>query len=207
MARGLDWELVEHYRDRYTFFYNGPFSNWYSAPFAETFSVGNGDEAVLDFVNKAIPSGSPIVKLDAEIVTLRFNCAEQYMMFHKAVLFGDHQAAAYILYSQNPHDQKQMGRRVKGFDVRVWEQAAKGIVYKGAMGKFCQNVALREELLGTRGTLLVEASPVDKIWGIGLAESDPEVQDVTKWRGWNWLGEVLTAVREDIAVCEIFLGS
>ena len=128
---------------------------------------------------------------------VEFNCAEQYMMYHKAVLFNDMETAQEILKKSNPRDQKALGRQVKNFNKEKWDQYAKKIVYKGNYLKFSQNPELLNTLLETVGTTLVEASPHDTIWGIGLAEDAPEASKRAKWRGTNWLGEVLTILRDD----------
>ena len=98
----------------------------------------------------------------------------------------------------DPSDQKRYGREVKGFDKDKWDAVARDVVYKGSMAKYTQNHDLKRDLLATVGTTLVEASPKDNIWGIGLAKSDPRAQDRSTWKGKNWLGETLTKVREDI---------
>jgi len=127
-----------------------------------------------------------------------FSCAEQYMMHGKAVLFGDQEVALEILVADHPRQHKALGRKVKGFDDAVWRRTREGIVVSGNRAKFTQNLALRELLLATRGTTLVEASPYDRIWGIGLAASDPRAQDARQWKGQNLLGKILTALRDEL---------
>lgn len=131
-----------------------------------------------------------------EIEGISFSCAEQYMMYGKAKLFGDEEIAQKILAAKQPREQKRLGRKVRNFDPKIWEENAKAIVYKGNYAKFTQNEALKSALLSTKGTTLVEASPTDKIWGIGLSESDARAYDRSTWQGTNWLGEVLTQLRE-----------
>jgi hypothetical protein len=128
----------------------------------------------------------------------QFMCAEQYMMHGKAVLFGDLEVAERILASESPKAQKALGRKVKGFDERRWNRERERIVYEGNHAKFTQNEELLKALLATAGTELVEASPVDLIWGVGLAEDDPRIQDPSRWRGQNLLGKVLTRLREEL---------
>ena len=128
-----------------------------------------------------------------------FNCAEQYMMHGKAVLFRDAEMAAEILAADHPRKHKALGRKVQGFDNGVWHRERERIVRAGNHAKFTQNPALLELLLATRGTTLVEASPYDKIWGIGLAASDPRAQDPKQWKGQNLLGKILTALRDELA--------
>jgi hypothetical protein len=129
---------------------------------------------------------------------VKYNCAEQYMMAQKAILFDDQAALAIIMGTDNPKIQKAAGRTVQNFDKAIWEANAKVYVYRANFAKFTQNHEAMKWLMGTRGTTLVEASPWDKIWGIGLASNDPLAQDRNTWQGTNWLGEIVTQVREDI---------
>lgn len=129
---------------------------------------------------------------------VEYNCTEQYMMYQKAKLFGDHETATEILDAMDPREQKALGRKVKGFVSSIWEANAKSIVYDGCKLKFTQNPHLLQKLFDTEGTLLVEASPYDKIWGIGLGEDDPRIHDPKNWQGTNWLGEILTRLRDDL---------
>ncbi len=128
-----------------------------------------------------------------------FNCAEQYMMYGKAVLFGDADTAAKILAADHPRAHKALGRQVMGFDPGIWNREREGIVKAGNRAKFTQHPALLEQLLATRGTTLVEASPYDKIWGIGLAASDPRALDPAQWKGQNLLGKILTELRDELS--------
>lgn len=125
-----------------------------------------------------------------------FACAEQYMMFCKARLFGDHVTAKQILATQSPSDHKILGRGVHNFDESTWRIFREGIVFSGNLAKFAQDESLREFLLETGSKTLVEASPHDAVWGVGLAEADPRVLDRTKWRGTNLLGIILMRVRD-----------
>ena len=127
-----------------------------------------------------------------------FNCAEQYMMHGKALLFSDPDAASKILAADHPRDHKALGRKVKGFDDAAWKREREAIVLAGNRAKFTQNKELLEQLLATKGTTLVEASPYDRIWGIGLAATDPRAQDANQWRGQNLLGKILTRLREEL---------
>jgi len=127
-----------------------------------------------------------------------YNCAEQYMMAEKARMFDDTNMLQKILNSIMPADQKRFGRMVQNFDLEKWNLDARPIVYRGSYAKYTQNEDMKEELLATVGTTLVEASPEDKIWGIGLRATDSRAQNRSTWQGTNWLGEVLTRVRYDI---------
>lgn len=134
-----------------------------------------------------------------------YTCTEQYMMYQKAVLFADYETAKKILKLQysNPHDYKKLGRQVKGFDQHIWEQHKVDIVRRGCELKFTQDNELCHALLATDGTILVEASPYDKIWGIKLAEDDPRAQDPRQWKGQNLLGFILTDIRDRIISGEL----
>lgn len=133
-----------------------------------------------------------------EVDGVKYNCSEQFMMAEKARLFNDQDTLAKILASSNPKDQKACGRLVQKFNKDKWEAVARDVVYKGCLAKFSQNPDLKEALLATVGTSMVEASPYDRIWGIGLAKDDPRAKDRSKWRGTNWLGETLDRVREEL---------
>ena len=132
--------------------------------------------------------------LDGEI----YETAEQYMMAEKARLFGDDDICRRIMAAADPRDQKALGRKVRDFDADRWNAAARDIVYRGNRAKFTTHRDLLAALFETEGTTLVEASPLDTIWGIGLAADNPDARDRTKWRGTNWLGEVLTRLRDTL---------
>jgi ribA/ribD-fused uncharacterized protein len=125
-------------------------------------------------------------------------CAEQFMMAEKARLFGDEATRAKILATGSPRDHKALGRKVKPFDEARWTAACREIVYQGSVAKFEQNPDLCALLLATGDRTLVEASPSDCIWGIGLAADDPRALVRSSWRGTNWLGEALMRAREEL---------
>lgn len=127
-----------------------------------------------------------------------YNCCEQYMMYSKAVIFKDYEAAVNILKTNSPSKQKSIGRAVKHFDLIEWGAVARLIVYRANLAKFTQNIKLQRILLETGNKHIVEASPDDIIWGVGLLESDPDIVFPEKWKGTNWLGEALMQVRSDI---------
>jgi ribA/ribD-fused uncharacterized protein len=127
---------------------------------------------------------------------LRFATAEHYMMWRKAKLFGDCAVAEQILAAPHPHAAKALGGRVAGFDEATWSDHRFAIVVAGNLAKFGQHPALRAFLLATGQRVLVEASPLDRIWGIGLDREDPAAVDPSRWPGLNLLGFVLMQVRE-----------
>jgi ribA/ribD-fused uncharacterized protein len=124
--------------------------------------------------------------------------AEQYMMAEKARLFGDEEILQRILAARDPREQKALGRRVREFDAELWNKFARDIVYRGNRAKFTTHRDLLTVLFDTEGTTIVEASPLDTIWGIGLAADNPAALDRASWQGSNWLGEVLTRLRDDL---------
>ncbi|MDR3221580.1 MAG: NADAR family protein [Candidatus Accumulibacter sp.] len=127
---------------------------------------------------------------------LQFCCAEQYMMYYKAILFRDAESARRIREETSPRLHQQLGRGVKGFDPEVWRDFREDIVFTGNVLKFSQNENLKALLLATGDKLLVEASPVDWVWGIGFDEDDPLRLDEKNWKGLNLLGKTLTRVRD-----------
>lgn len=122
--------------------------------------------------------------------------AEHFMMAEKARLFGDEDASARILRALSPKEAKELGKKVKGFNEQVWVEARFRLVVAGNLAKFGQNGELGKYLLGTEDKVLVEASPVDRIWGIGLSADDEKVNNPEKWRGLNLLGFALMDVRQ-----------
>jgi ribA/ribD-fused uncharacterized protein len=126
----------------------------------------------------------------------RYETAEHFMMAQKARFFGDLDAFARILVAPHPAEAKKLGRQVKGFDERAWRKHRFDIVVRGNLAKFSQSRRLEQFLLGTGEQVLVEASPTDRVWGIGLAASDPSSNRPEFWRGLNLLGFALMEVRD-----------
>lgn len=128
-----------------------------------------------------------------------FTTAEHFMMFHKARLFGDDRSAERILAAAHPREAKAAGRLVRGFEDAKWEAKRWEIVTAANVAKFSQNAALGSYLRGTGDRVLVEASPTDTIWGIGLAEADEAARQPARWRGLNLLGFALMWARRALA--------
>ena len=130
-----------------------------------------------------------------EVDGIVYNCAEQYMMAEKARTFSDEETRRQILEATDPGVIKALGRKVQGFDAKIWAERSYEVVKRANLAKFAQNPALLAFLRWTAGKLLVEASPYDRTWGIGMREcavaSDPH-----RWKGTNKLGFALTEVRE-----------
>lgn len=164
---------------KYTFFWKNksPFSQWYGS------WMDNGD-----------------AKYDGSFVIdgIKYITCESYMMAEKAKLFGDMEIHTKILETTHPRDVKAMGRLVKDFDLSVWEANCKQIVYDGNYAKFTQHPNLLKVLMDTGDTKILEASPFDKIWGLGLSEEDARKIPEKEWPGKNWLGEILTKLRDDL---------
>lgn len=125
-----------------------------------------------------------------------FENSEAAFMYAKAKTFGDEQIAAQILENQEPRAAKKLGRKVTGFDDVVWDQVKLKLMIDVCMAKFSQNNRMVQILMDTSPKELVEGSPYDKIWGIGLAANDPRSLDRKNWKGENLLGQALMKVRE-----------
>lgn len=130
---------------------------------------------------------------------LSFANTEQFMMYHKSLLMNDEETAKELLSTTDPRKAKGLGRKVKNYDEAEWEKSRLSVMITGCAAKFSQNPKLKELLLGTGNKVLVEASPFDKVWGIGLDQGDPRALDPKQWRGRNLLGVSLIAVREDLS--------
>jgi ribA/ribD-fused uncharacterized protein len=124
-----------------------------------------------------------------------FTSTEHYMMAAKARLFGDEETRAEILAATTPAKAKALGRKVRGFDEKVWEENRFEIVVEANAAKFGQNTNLGAFLSVTGDAVLVEASPVDRVWGIGLAADDPRAKRPAEWKGLNLLGFALMRAR------------
>ena len=126
---------------------------------------------------------------------ITYNWAEQYMMSEKARVFNDPTTLVEILVAKTPAEVKALGRKVAGFNDSTWDLHKYNVVVKGNLAKFGQNPKLLKKLLETGTKMLVEASPYDKIWGIGLNEKQAKVTPESEWKGQNLLGKALMEVR------------
>lgn len=166
-----------HYENgKYVFFWNGPFSNWYPAKF--TMYTGK------------------------EWGEMTFTCSEQAMMFYKALVFKDKESLIKIMSTNLPREQKALGRKVKGFDQAVWEATCVDFVTESLVAKFTADHYLLEVLMETGDKIIVEASPYDKVWGIGMGVDHPNILDESKWDGKNLLGVCLMNARAIIRELE-----
>jgi hypothetical protein len=125
--------------------------------------------------------------------------AEHYMMAAKALLFGDAETADRIRAAPHPRTAKDLGRQVRGFDEQRWADRRFDLVVTGNLAKFGQHKELRDFLVGTGSRVLVEASPYDQIWGIGLSADHEHSTSPEHWRGLNLLGFALMEVRQQLA--------
>ncbi len=127
-----------------------------------------------------------------------YRSAEHFMMAEKARLFGDEATRAQILAAGDPAAAKALGRKVAGFDEARWVERRSEIVLQGSRAKFSQHPELLAFLHNTGDQVLVEASPTDRIWGIGLQQDDPRALDPRTWRGLNLLGFALMEARDSL---------
>jgi len=125
-----------------------------------------------------------------------FNCAEQAMMYEKAITFNDLETAKRILICLHPKEQKELGRRVKNFDPEIWNQNKFEKVKEILRCKFEQNPYLLDLLIRNKGLEFVEASPFDRIWGIGYDEQSA-LNNIDSW-GENLLGKILTELSNEL---------
>lgn len=125
-----------------------------------------------------------------------FNCAEQAMMWEKAILFKDYAIASEILAEKDPSKHKALGRKINNFDVQKWDKVKYELVKDILRDKFSQNLKMRLELVQYKGFTLVEASPYDRIWGIGYDHYNA-LQNKESW-GQNLLGKILTELATEL---------
>lgn len=130
---------------------------------------------------------------------IRYPTAEHFMMAAKARLFGDDERLAMILDAATPGEAKRHGREVAGFVDELWDRACVAIVRDGSVAKFGSSPELTAYLVGTGRRVLVEASPRDRIWGIGMGPGNPGVERPSLWRGRNLLGFALMQARAELA--------
>lgn len=135
--------------------------------------------------------GSPFL-----VNEILYKTAEHWMMSQKALLFEDTISFQKIISSETPAEAKSMGRQVCNFNEDIWISKRAEIVVQGTLHKFSQNEELRQFLINTKDNILVEASPVDTIWGIGMAADNEKIENPNCWKGLNLLGFALMEVRD-----------
>ncbi len=193
--------LVKQYAERlknekFTFFWktSSPFSQWYKSLFTATTCLIEGLGSSKEYELKR----KDILGDNLPLENQEYSSAEQFMMYHKAIIFLDIESAKKIMAINNVRKIKELGRSVLNFDETIWKYYRSKIVLEGNLAKFEQNQKLKEILLKTQGTTLVEASPYDNIWGIGLSADNTKAQSRDTWKGLNLLGEILTKIRVDL---------
>ena len=154
---------------KYLFFWGGIYSNWYKSPF----SVKMGSGTSVDF-----------------------NCGEQYMMYCKATLSNDKDSTDLIMAEKDPRKQKSLGRKVKNFNSALWDKHKEEMMLIGLTEKFKQNPELLIQLLAENCETFVEASPYDRIWGIGFDATNAMAHE-SEW-GENLLGKIITKIRNNL---------
>ena len=172
LSKVYDMKVRGHYEtDDYVFFWSGPFSNWYRCAFV----------------------------MPWQGIGYKFCNSEQAMMLIKALTFGDTESAKLVMATRDAKEQKAIGRAVKGFDQAKWNEVNLDATYEFLLRKFYQNPDLRDILDNTGDKIIVEASPYDVVWGIGMSIAQyPEILDQSNWRGENRLGVALMRVRDEL---------
>tara|TARA_B100001964_G_C13997295_1_gene493344 strand:+ start:259 stop:741 length:483 start_codon:yes stop_codon:yes gene_type:complete len=132
-----------------------------------------------------------------DVDNIIYHCSEQYLMAYKAFIMNDLNTMEKIMQTYNPYQCKKLGRQVKNWNQELWDQNKCDIMFDALYYKFSQNDDIRQKLLSTGNSTLAEASPRDRIWGIGLNISD--AQSGKDWRGQNLLGKTLMRVRENLS--------
>lgn len=125
-----------------------------------------------------------------------FNCGEQYMMYHKSLTCGDIQTAVEVMMTKSPSEQKKLGRQIKNYDEALWSEKRQDIVKAGLKEKFLQNSRHMKFLKKHKGKRIVEASPEDRVWGIGYA-SHNAMENIDDW-GTDILGKIITELSLEI---------
>ncbi|MGN0695485.1 MAG: NADAR family protein [Oscillospiraceae bacterium] len=133
---------------------------------------------------------------DFEADGVKFSSMEQYMMYRKAVIFGDSDTARQIMDTSNVGKIKALGRSVRNYDDTAWSGIRQIVVYRGLLEKFRQNEKLKNMLIATGNDILAECAVQDRIWGIGLSMKDGRRFDMNEWQGQNLLGFSLMCVRD-----------
>lgn len=131
-----------------------------------------------------------------KVDSVNYKTSEHWMMAHKALLFGDDNLFDKIINCEKPGEAKELGRQILGYDQHIWNEHKFEIVKLGNIHKFNQHPRLANYLLQTENRILVEASPVDVIWGIGIAVDNDDIENIYNWRGENLLGFALMYVRD-----------
>lgn len=165
--------------DKYVFFWGSMLSNFFP------------------YENKSVETNS-VKPLNFEKNGIKWKTSEHYFMYQKAIYFKDFETAKKIISATRPEVAKKLGRQVKNFNAEEWSKVSEDAMYMAVYAKFSQNKELRMALLDPKfdGKEFVEASPFDRIWGIGLHYNDEKCDDPNNWLGENKLGKILNKVRQ-----------
>ena len=167
----------------------------------ELFEIPEPDENVVCFYHEYEVNGcfSNWYRSEFDYAGKHFNSVEQFMMYHKVIMFHQYELAQKILASDNPSEIKKLGRtHFPEFDAALWEKNCYAIVKRGVRAKFEQNDSILKKLLDTEEKILAECSLADTKWGIGLSIDDPDCYHPSQWNGKNYLGRILMEVRDDL---------
>lgn len=171
---------------------NAIYGQWYLSNFCL-------DQSILDSLPKQITELSIFEErpdVIEQLMNFEFNCAEQFMMLGKALLFKDYTVAKLIKNEKNPKKHRTLGRQVRNYDGDLWDAFCLDVVILTNYLKFSQDDNLNKLILETGDAILVEGSPMDKIWGVGLRFDDPKILNEDNWKGQNKLGHCLMKVRD-----------
>ena len=131
-------------------------------------------------------------------ISRTFHSSEQAFMALKAMEFNDPEHLDEILRATTPFKAKQLGRKVRNFDDDRWCSVRQERMIQVLFAKFSSSEELRDTLINTNDSILAEASPRDRTWGIGIGATNPGAKDRNKWTGKNLLGHCLMAVRAQL---------
>ncbi len=192
LFRRIDFAVLDRSNEQYNF-----------REFARNFgSVDKGEKlSIIGFFHEYEAYGcfSNWYPAEFDYAGKHFLNAEQFMMYHKVMMFGKYDLAEQIMKSKDPYECKKIaGQKFPEFRAEIWEEVCQTVVKRGVKAKFVQNPDLLKKLLGTGEALLAECSPYDRKWGIGIDIKDPDRLDCSKWKGSNYLGRILMEVRDEL---------
>ncbi len=176
-------------------FHGGIYSNWAHTPFSGKVAYAEMRDRLDQLGIEGQPEG---LEITGRLRGKKYDNNEQWMMAAKAWLMNDLATLVEIHKIRDPKAIKALGRNVKPFNEALWQKACEAVVTAGAIAKFTATDRMRQEILDTGDLILVEGSPVDRIWGVGIRWSDPAIEDPKNWRGKNLLGKCLMEARSAI---------